>query len=153
MTNAIRFYKWGCFVGRVSAIALLALIVSAVVCYLDLHRAEPMNYASAIVTVRDYAPIRSIKIRLDAASANRLATYFPQLGRGQTSGIAGAWMSSVEVDFKAADGAITNVASNFEVWSEGSGDWATQPGLEAYIFSIRLDAERKSRRDASNPRN
>lgn len=148
MTDAPRFYKRRRFVGAVcAAFGLLSLIVSVAVYYLTLHRSKPINYASARLTVRDYAPARSTKVTLDAASANRLATFFPQLGTGKKSRIAGAWMPTVEVNFKAADGAVTHVMSNFEVWSEGRGDWAAQPGLEVYVSSIRHEAEHKSRRD------
>lgn len=137
-----RFHKRRMFVVAVfAALALLALIVITAF-YPALYRAKPMNYASAIVTVRVRAPARSVKTTLDAASANRLATFFPQLGTRKKSGTAGAWMPKVEVDFKAADGAVTHVTSNFEVWSEGRGDWPVQPGLEAYVFSMTRDGER-----------
>lgn len=136
-----RLPKIACFVAVVFAIA--ALMVGVALYYPDLHRAKAVNYAGAVLTVRDYAPIRSTKITLDAASANHLAGFFPQLASGKKSRIAGAWMPTVEVQFQAADGAVTHVASNFDVWSEGRGDWAAQPGLEAYVLSIRRVAEHK----------
>lgn len=152
MTDAPKFDKWRSFIGPLCAVfALLALIVCGALYYSNLRRAKPISYASAILTVRDYRPIRSTKITLDAASANRLATFFPQFGTGKDSGIAGTWMPTVEVDFTAADGTVTHVASNFDVWSEGRGDWPSQPGLEAFVSSIRREAERGSQKDSSTP--
>jgi len=148
MTLAHRFFKRRGFVGAVcAAFALLALIVCLALYYRNLQGAKPMNYANGVLTVRDYAPVHSTKITLDAASANRLAAFFPQLGTGSRSRIAGAWMPTVEVDFKAADGKVTHVMSNFEVWSEGRGDWAAQPGLEAHVTELRREAEPESRAD------
>ncbi|HET6881311.1 MAG TPA: hypothetical protein VFI31_14210, partial [Pirellulales bacterium] len=102
------------------------------------------NYAGAVVTIRDYAPTRSTKITLDATLANHLATFFPQLGTGKKSRIAGTWMPTVEVQFMAAEGTVTHVASTFDVWSEGNGDFAAQPGLEAYVSSLRREAASKT---------
>ena len=137
------FCKRRSFVGAVCA----ALVVSIVLYRVITQRVKQMNYASAVLTIREHPPAPDTKIPLDAAAANRLATFFPQLGTRRRSGIAGAWLPTVEVAFKAADGAVTHVTSNFEVWSEGHGDWAAQPGLEAHVAELGREAERKSRTD------
>ena len=69
----------------------------------------------------------------------KLASYFPQMGRGGTGGDSAGWMALAEITFATADGrtVVVSVPSNpIDVWSEGQGDWPADPRLKQYLRSL-----------------
>ena len=74
-----------------------------------------------------------------AADVQKLAGYFPQMGRGGTGEAAGSWMALAEITFATADGrtVVVSVPANpIDVWSEGQGDWPADPELKRYLRSL-----------------
>ena len=74
-----------------------------------------------------------------AADVQKLAGYFPQMGRGGTGGDSAGWMALAEITFATADGrtVVVSVPANpIYVWSEGQGDWPADPGLKRYLRSL-----------------
>jgi hypothetical protein len=65
----------------------------------------------------------------------KLVSFFPGMGQGKESGIAGGWRPGYWVKLTRSDGGSVNVTVNDDasVWSEGHGDWKAQPGLKGYL--------------------
>ena len=81
----------------------------------------------------------------DPAEVARLASFFPGVGRGNTSGIAGGWIAGYSIKLDRADsGGTVNVTVNPDAttWSEGKGDWDAKPGLKEYLDKLVADANR-----------
>lgn len=76
----------------------------------------------------------------------RLAAYFPGLGNGANSSQAASWVPSVRIGFIKTNGEANSVATNYEFWSEGHGDWPVNAGLEAYLREIKLRQSPQGRR-------
>jgi hypothetical protein len=78
----------------------------------------------------------------DRDEVARLASFFPGVGRGSKSGIAGGWKAGYSIVFDRADGGGTvNVTVNPEAttWSEVHGDWDAKPGLKEYLDKLFED--------------
>ena len=72
-----------------------------------------------------------------------LESYFRQAGRGERGPLAGGWIPSLVITFKPALGREVKVHSNYQVWSEGIGDWPVKPALKDHVqrlFSRKADA-------------
>jgi hypothetical protein len=75
----------------------------------------------------------------DRDTVAKLASFFPRVGQGKESGIAGGWTAGYWVKFDRADGGGTvNVTVNHKAttWSEGKGDWDAQPGLQEFLDKL-----------------
>jgi hypothetical protein len=75
----------------------------------------------------------------DREQVARLASFFPGVGRGRDSGIAGGWKAGYSITFDRADGGGTvNVTVNpaATTWSERQGDWDAKPGLKEYLDKL-----------------
>jgi hypothetical protein len=71
----------------------------------------------------------------DRDEVAKLVAFFPGVGRGKESAIAGGWRPGYWVKLTRADGGSANVTVNDDatVWSEGHGDWKAQPGLKEHL--------------------
>jgi hypothetical protein len=67
---------------------------------------------------------------------DKLKTFFPQLGSGKKSRIAGAWKRRAVCDFAAEDGTKIKVHTNYKQWSVGDGDWQVNGDLSAYLDEL-----------------
>jgi hypothetical protein len=72
----------------------------------------------------------------DAKRIDQLKTFFPQLGSGKRSRIAGAWKSLAVCDFEAEGGTKVQVHTNYRQWSVGDGDWPVNGDLSAYLDQL-----------------
>lgn len=62
-----------------------------------------------------------------------LESFFPQVGTNQRGSGAGAWAPSVIIQFKPAQGRSIRVLTNYQVWSEGLGDWPVNPAFGDHL--------------------
>jgi hypothetical protein len=94
------------------------------------------RFVSATVTRKLDASGKLTNDRLTVTKPQELAileSYFRQAGRGERGPLTGGWVPSVIVTFKPALGREVKVHSNYEVWSEGTGDWPVKGGLKDRI--------------------
>ncbi|HEX8523086.1 MAG TPA: hypothetical protein VF669_12585 [Tepidisphaeraceae bacterium] len=71
-----------------------------------------------------------------------LESFFPQAGTSERGPLSGGWQPAVTIQFKRATGRSVRVITNYEVWSEGLGDWPVRPALKDHLD--RLFARRAS---------
>jgi hypothetical protein len=71
----------------------------------------------------------------DPDTVRELASFFPGVGQGKESRIAGGWKAGYWVKFDRADGSTVNVTVNPKAttWSETRGDWDAEPGLKEFL--------------------
>jgi hypothetical protein len=72
----------------------------------------------------------------DAEAIKKLQAFFPQLGSGKKSRVAGAWKPRALCVFVAEDGARTKVSTTFALWSTGDGDWWVNGDLASYLGEL-----------------
>jgi hypothetical protein len=67
-----------------------------------------------------------------------LLAFFPGVGTGRESFIAGGWKTGVEVKMIRADGSTHQVTSDhgYSVWSEGCGDFRLNGSFRDYISTL-----------------
>ena len=77
-------------------------------------------------------------VKLDKTEAvEKLVKFFPTVGRQRESDIAAAWKANVIITLTDKGGQEYKVDTNFEVWSEVSGDWpVVGVGFEEYIVEL-----------------
>jgi hypothetical protein len=75
---------------------------------------------------------------------DRLASFFPGVGEGKHSGIAGGWKAGYWVKFERADGKSVQLTVNHQgtTWSEGQGDWDAPPGLKEHLDRLLVDGDK-----------
>ncbi|MBA2707346.1 MAG: hypothetical protein H0U59_06040 [Gemmatimonadaceae bacterium] len=91
------------------------------------------RFVSATVARKFDASGRVTNDRLTVTEPEELAmleSYFRQAGRGERGPLTGGWVPSVIVTFKPALGREVKVHSNYQVWSEGTGDWPVKGSLK-----------------------
>jgi RNA polymerase sigma factor (sigma-70 family) len=84
-------------------------------------------------------PPKKFKAIIDRVVVAKLAGFFPGVGTGRESPIAGGWIPVASIKFVRQDGkapVTVNIAPGFDLWSEGPGDWKTKPGLQAFIEQL-----------------
>src|SRR5262245_3626411 len=97
---------------------------------------ERSRFISATVTRRFDAQGRMTNDRMvvkDAEELARLESYFKEAGRGERGPLTGGWVPSMVVTFKPKMGREVKVHTNYEVWSEGTGDWPVNVGLKDHM--------------------
>ncbi|MEX1229644.1 MAG: hypothetical protein WEB58_05370 [Planctomycetaceae bacterium] len=74
----------------------------------------------------------------DPLEVSRLASYFPQAGKGMTSPHAGAWIAFAKLQFLQSGGEWSSIAvsSDLSEWSEGDGDWELDPEFGPYFREL-----------------
>ena len=94
------------------------------------------RFVSATVTRKFDGSGRLTNDRLNVSDPQQLAaleSYFRQAGRGERGPLAGGWVPSVIITFKPTLGREVKIHTNYEVWSEGLGDWPAKDGLKSQI--------------------
>src|ERR1035437_1659287 len=84
------------------------------------------------------APVYEIN---DPQELAKFASFFPQMGKGKKSYIAGGWMSGTDIKLYKADGTVISISvsvnDDYNVWSEGNGDWRVKGDLKTYLNKLR----------------
>jgi len=62
-----------------------------------------------------------------------LSSYFPTAGQAQRGPLAGGWQPAVIIKLKPAVGRQVRILTNYEVWSEGTGDWPAPAGMKDHL--------------------
>jgi len=75
----------------------------------------------------------------DPQTVLKLLSFFPRMGQGRSSNIVAGCASRVSIVFVDEAGKEVKVASNYDVWSEGDGDWPMDPGFSSYISDLLKD--------------
>ncbi len=109
------------------------------------------NFVRAEVTIRfptDANLELGTKVVTDAEKVKRLAAFFPGVGEGRSSSMAGGWTADGTIEFFPSNGKSISVAfdSCFEYWSEypqGDGDWPLADEFRSYL--VELMKERDNR--------
>ena len=78
----------------------------------------------------------------DPEELAELEAFFPDAGAGARGPEVGGWSPAVIVQFKPLLGRTIRVMSNYEVWSEGTGDWPAKRALKDHVE--RLFAHRQA---------
>jgi RNA polymerase sigma factor (sigma-70 family) len=66
----------------------------------------------------------------------RLMAFFPAMGQGRKSPVAGGWKAEYTVRFQEKRGrplATVRTNSACSLWTEGQGDWKSNPGLKDFM--------------------
>jgi hypothetical protein len=83
----------------------------------------------------------------DHETVAKLAVFFPEMGRGKSSDIAGGWVAAYRLKFIPIQGdpVTDSVDPDGEVWSEGNGrgDWRAKPGLKGFLNKLFSKEEDK----------
>jgi hypothetical protein len=107
--------------------------------------AHPQSrFTTATITRRFNAAGEATNDKLTITDPEELAvleSYFAQAGKGERGPLSGGWAPTVTIQFKPAMGRTVRVTSNYEVWSEGMGDWPVKASLRDHIE--RLFARRQ----------
>lgn len=78
--------------------------------------------------------VNTVQRVIDPKAVEELAAFFPGLGTGKKSRMAGAWMANLQIEFYDADGTRHVVITDYNDWREGaSGDFQANSGLREYI--------------------
>ncbi len=104
----------------------------------------PSRFVTATITRRFDASGQATNDKLVINDPDELAvleSYFSQAGTGERGPQSGGWAPAVTIQFKPKLGRTLRVMSNYEVWSEGMGDWPVRSSLRDHIE--RLFAQRK----------
>ncbi len=76
----------------------------------------------------------------DRETLAQIAGFFPGVGQGKKSDIAGGWRPGYRLKFVPAEGApiLVSVDPDGKVWSEGhgNGDWQAKTGLKKYLDDL-----------------
>lgn len=79
----------------------------------------------------------------DQAVLDGLADFFPQAGSMREGSVPpSGWVSVVGVRMSFSDNTTStvDVSHNWDVWSEGPGDWPLRPGLQGFLAEIEAVA-------------
>ena len=130
-----------------AALVVVAAITIPIAC---LKPSQPVGFLSAKITLEmdqqgKHVPADktwTTEIR-DPAELKKLASFFPDVGRGKRSWTASGWKEGMRIEFRRADGGLTRVIvsmnDNLQTWTEsgGRGDWPVQGDLKKYVFAIQ----------------
>jgi hypothetical protein len=112
------------------------------VCVLGCGRPDKEGPAFTKVEIQRLLPLdsRAETTINDPATVAKLAAFFPNVGRGAKSDIAGGWAAGYRLRFKPAEGEPVEVRvdSDGKVWTEGrgNGDWKAKPGLKEFLDGL-----------------
>jgi hypothetical protein len=81
---------------------------------------------------------RVIVVR-DSTTLSRLASYFPEMGRGKKAGPPHGWRGRCTITFKINNESRITVTTNFDWWTEGHGDWTVSNELLPFVQGILRD--------------
>jgi hypothetical protein len=125
------------------------LLLGAVM-FVGCEKPKPMRCTEAVVDVTVDPTGRLVKVKktlTDAKEVDRLASFFPHFGEGRKSSTAGLWQGFASVKFTGSDGRVVTVHTNYEWWTEGSGDWPMDTEFTKYVMSILESIRAQSRPD------
>jgi hypothetical protein len=97
---------------------------------------DSTRFVSATISRSFDSQGRATNDRLTVKSPEELAAleaFFREVGTGQRGPQAGGWMPAVVIKFKPVIGREVRVASNYEMWSEGVGNWPVKPALKDHL--------------------
>jgi hypothetical protein len=120
----------------------IILVVAASVCVFGCGRPDKKEPAFVKVEIQRLLPLDSKAETTinDPAAIAKLAAFFPSVGRGAKSDIAGGWKAAYRLTFKPAEGdpVEVRVDSDGKVWTEGrgNGDWKAKPGLKEHLDGL-----------------
>lgn len=100
---------------------------------------EQSRFISATVTRRFDPSGQMLNDRIvvkDPQELAKLESFFREAGRGERGPASGGWVPSLVVTFKPKLGREVKIHSNYEVWSEGTGDWPATPAMKDYIARL-----------------
>lgn len=66
----------------------------------------------------------------------RLEKYFPEMGSGRRGPTVAGWLPKVIIQFKPKMGRTIRVMTNYQVWTEGTGDWDMRPSFKFYLDQL-----------------
>jgi hypothetical protein len=85
----------------------------------------------------------------DAATIEQLTAFLPDVGKGKKSDTAAGWESSAVIRFDRKDKSTLRVATDFDDWSEGHGDWPVRGDLAGFVERKFAEALSEARREAA----
>ena len=94
------------------------------------------RYSSATVTRTMDSNGRATNDKItisDPQQLNRVMSYFPEAGQNRRGPLAGGWMPAITIHAHPKNGRAVVIRSNYEFWSEGTGDWPVDAGFRDYI--------------------
>lgn len=94
------------------------------------------RYVSATITRTFDSNGQATNDRLTVTDPNELValqSYFASAGQGQRGPLTGGWQPSVIIKLKPAVGRQVRILTNYEVWSEGTGDWPAAAGMKDHL--------------------
>lgn len=101
------------------------------------------SHADVKLLLDDKIQVVNLTKRVDKAAAERLASFFPGLGTGQTSRRAGSWIADVQIQFHRPEGGMITVTSSYEDWQEGAnGDLPVQGDLRSHVNALFAESKR-----------
>lgn len=136
----------------------ISLVVAASVGLLGCGRPDKEGPTLVKVEIQRLLPLNSKAETTidDRAAVAKLAAFFPNVGRGAKSDIAGGWVARYRLTFKPAEGEPIEVRvdSDGKVWTEGrgNGDWKAKPGLKDHLDGL-LKKEAEAEAGWSKPVN
>ncbi len=84
-----------------------------------------------------------VTYELDDAEAEKLASFFPEMGRDISSNWAAGWIAAAQIEFSLADGRTVQVAvsPDYAMWNEKGveGDHYCDPKVGAYLHRLAYD--------------
>jgi hypothetical protein len=135
----------------------IILAAGAAVCMLGCGRPDKEAPAFTKVEIQRLLPLDSKAETTinDLAAVAKIAAFFPNVGRGAKSDIAGGWKAAYRLTFKPAEGEAVEVRvdSDGKVWTEGrgNGDWKAKPGLKEHLDGL-LKKKQEQPAEARRPR-
>jgi hypothetical protein len=97
------------------------------------------RFVSATISRRFDASGQATNDKLVINDPNELValeSYFSQAGTGERGPQSGGWSPAITIQFRPKLGRVIRVTSNYEVWSEGMGDWPVRTSLRNYIEQL-----------------
>lgn len=79
------------------------------------------------------------EIVVEGAEFQHLLAFFPEVGMGKKGVAPSGWEAKVVIVLIRSDGTEQRVSSNFELWSEGNGDWPSAKEFRAYIEGLVVE--------------
>jgi hypothetical protein len=89
----------------------------------------------------------------DREEVAKLAAFFPGMGQGKESSIAGGWKAGYTVRFERDKGDPLTIRTDDQclMWSEGQGDWKPKAGLKAFMDDLfKKERPKRDGGDGSN---
>src|SRR5260370_792650 len=99
---------------------------------------RPVVKDGKIVFDKDGKAKMEVRTITGRAEIEKLASFFPEMGQGKESSIAGAWKAAYTVRFERDKGEPLTIRTDYKCqqWSEGRGDWEAQSGLKDFMDDL-----------------